>query len=142
MSGSHETRPAEHLMLDSYSELRHGRIIGGDGRTSRPRGTRVRPGLDRVSAELCENRIILAGEIRANRGGGGIQLVPEIAAGVAGGGPSQSPSCGGAEGQESETSVAGFMVSCKVRPGLLVHVWERERLIGRFGWRNGDCSGS
>lgn len=76
MSGSHETRPAEHLMLDSYSELRHGRIIGGDGRTSRPRGTRVRPGLDRVSAELCGNRIILAGEIRANRGGGGDPVGP------------------------------------------------------------------
>lgn len=57
----------------------------------------MRPGLDRVSAELCGNHIILAGEIRAKEGGG-IQLVPETAAGVADGGPSQSLSCGGVEG--------------------------------------------
>jgi hypothetical protein len=133
-------------MLDRYSRLRHGQIIGGDGRTSRPRGARVRPGLDRVSVELCGNRIILAGEIRAKEGG--IQLVPEIAAGVADGGPSQSLSCGGAEEQKVRRASLGpslLMVSCRNRQGFMVHVWDGTdslRLIGWVGWRNGDCSGS
>jgi hypothetical protein len=107
----------------------------------------VRPGLDRVSAELCGNHIILAGEIRAKEGGG--DPVGPRDRGRRSRRRSVSESqlwrSGGTLGQKVRRASLGpslLMVSCKVRQGLLVHVWERDCLIGRFGWRNGDCSGS
>jgi hypothetical protein len=60
--------------------------------------------------------------------GGGIQLVPEIAAGARDGGPSPRWSGQRETRSEGETGVTGVLAAARYS----VQSWERSALIGRF----------